>query len=183
VQLVAESPLRLGDVQADGRARDAERAGDIVVGAFAVADHGEHAATRGRQRIERSSLHLGQLRFIQLEVGLHPAVDAVGHIGGPVTFAGPAIGVAAQNITRAPSGSSCGEGLERAGLPLEGAIVDGGEDFEGDILGDVLGGVVIHERQGGTARDGEDTGEQAFVGGDVENDGGLHDGTRLHVVG
>ena len=114
---------------------------------------------------------------------MHPAVDAVGHVECPVAFAGAAIGAPAEAIAGAESGPSSDVGLERAGLALEGAIVDGGEEFEGDVLGDVLGGVVIHERPGGAARDDEDTGEETLVGGDVESDGGLHDETRLHLVG
>ena len=114
---------------------------------------------------------------------MHPAVDAVGHVECPVAFAGTAIGASAEAIAGTKSGSASDVRLERAGLALEGAIVDGGEEFEGDVLGDVLGGVVIDERPCRAARDDEDTGEEALVGGDVESDGGLHDETRLHLVG
>lgn len=110
-------------------------------------------------------------------------MDAVGHVECPVAFAGVAIGAPAEAIAGTKPGPPSGIGLERPGLAFEGAIVDGGEEFEGDVLGDVLGGVVIDERPGRAARDGEDTGEEALVGGDVESDGGLHDETRLHVVG
>jgi len=110
-------------------------------------------------------------------------VDRVGHVECPVAFAGATIGAPAKAIASAKSSPSCDERLKRARLPLQGAVRDGGEELESDVLGDVLGGVVIHERPGRAARDDEDSGEETLIGGDVENDGGLHDETRLHLVG
>jgi hypothetical protein len=101
VQLVPESPLRLGDVIADRRRRHAERATDLVVGELAVTRHHVRAPAHGRQCLDGPLLHFLQLGLGQFQIGLHPAVGAVGAVECPVPFAGPSIGVAASGVTGA----------------------------------------------------------------------------------
>ncbi|HEX5970495.1 MAG TPA: hypothetical protein VFY85_01130 [Gemmatimonadaceae bacterium] len=178
MQLVPESPFRLGDVIADRRRRHAERAADFVVGELAVARHHVRASAHGRQRLDGAPLDFLQLGIAQFEVGLHPAVDTAGAVERPVPFAGPTVGVAAPGIAGAGPGPLRGEGAEGLRLTCQGAVVEGDKEFDGDILGDVLGSVVIHEAPGRAARDDEDALEQALVSGDVEGDARLHGGTR-----
>lgn len=174
VQLVPEPSLRLGDVVADRRPRHAKRAADLVVGELAVAGQHVRATAHGRQRFDGASLHFLQLGLVQLEVGVHPEVHDVCAVERPVLLTGAAVGISTARIAGAGPRAPRGERLERAGLPTQSAFLECGEELDGDILRDVLRGVVIDEATCGPVGDEEDAVEQVLVGGEVQRDVRLH---------
>jgi hypothetical protein len=75
-------------------------------------------------------------------------VAAIGDVEHPVALALEAIGCAAQPLPRAVAGTADDERGERTGIPIQSIRAEELEELDGDVLGDVVGGVVVHEPGG-----------------------------------
>lgn len=108
---------------------------------------------------------------------------AIGDVEHPVALALEAIGGAAQPFPRAVARPADDERGERTRIPIQLIGAQELEQLDSDILGDVIGGILVHEPAGGSPGDGEDAGEERFFGGEVQIGDVLHESTRRRVVG
>jgi len=99
---------------------------------------------------------------------------AVGDMQHPVALAIEAIARSAKPFERAVAGTADDERRERTWIPLQPVSAQRLEELDGDVLGDVIGGIVVDELAGGPSGDGEDAGEKRFLGGEVQIGGVLH---------